>query len=140
MKYSTKEIRERALKAYKNNQPITQIAKMYQTHRITIYRWVKKFKKSASLERKKSPGSGRPEKLIRSDIDKLLQIIVRPASKFGFETDYWSLKRIRQIIKEKFKISVSNTTIRNILHKKQFSYKKPERRYYETDIVEQKNG
>lgn len=136
MKYSTKEIRERALKAYEDEQPITAIAKMYQSHRVTIYRWIKKFKKTTSLERRTLPGSGRPAKLTKSDINKLLKIIMKPASRYGYETDYWSLRRIRQIIKEKFKISISDTTIRNILHKEEFSYKQPERRYYEADPEE----
>lgn len=134
MKYSTKEIRERALKAYEDKQPITEIAKMYQSHRATIYRWIKKFNKFASLERRTSPGSGRHSKLAKSDIKKLLKIILKPASKFGYETDYWSLKRIRQIIKEKFKASISDTAIRNILHKEKSSYKRPEKRYYEADL------
>src|SRR5262249_49511158 len=114
MKYSTKEMRERALQAYQDNQPITQIAKMYRSHRVTIYRWIKKFDQSASLERKALPGSGRPNKLTEREINKLTKIILKPASSFGFETDYWSLRRINQIIKEKFSISVCDTTIRNM--------------------------
>src|SRR5690349_1907255 len=99
MKYSTKEVRERALKAYKSKQSITHIAKMYQSHRVTIYRWIKRFNQFSSLERKSLPGSGRPSRLTKKEVNKLIKIILKPASKFGFETDCWSLRRINQIIK-----------------------------------------
>ena len=98
-KYSTYEMRVRAVQAVKNGQPVSQVAKSYRTNASTIYRWIKKYDETGSEEGLvRKPGSGRPRKLKEIDPDQLKDIILQPASNFGYETDFWTCKRLRDVL------------------------------------------
>lgn len=137
MKYSTLQIREKATQAHSNNQPITSISKMYNFHRSTIHRWIEKNSRGKSLERRQAPGSGRPSKLSDKQIKKITKLILKPASAYGFETDFWTIRRIISLAKKYLKIKISKTTMYEILYNEDCSYKKPEKRYYEANQAEQ---
>ena len=136
--YSTLEIRESAVKAYLEGYSVSDVSKLYHVHRATVYRWIEKYEKKGHCERKRKPGSGRPTKLTKSQIKKLTKMILKPASKFGFETDFWTAKRIIEVIRKKLKVRISKSRMCEILHEGDFSYKKPEKRYYEADPKKQK--
>ncbi len=107
MSYSTEAIRELAVRACKNGEPITQVANMYSAHRTTVCRWVQRKTIKKALSRKS--GSGRPEKLTNKEITKLTKMILKPASKFGFDTDFWTIKRMISVAKERLSIRHSLT-------------------------------
>ncbi len=139
MSHPTQEIKELAIKAYKKNPSIIEISRAYHVDRSTLYRWIDRHKKNRSLARKCSPGSGRAPILNKERIKKLLKIILKPASKFGFETDFWTLKRIRVIAEKKLNIKISKTSMYEALYNENYSYKKPEKRYYEADEERKQN-
>src|SRR5262249_16838003 len=58
-----------------------------------------------------------------------------PASAFGFETDFWTAKRLHQIITERYGASVGKRTLVRRLHEAGLSYQKPTREYLEADPV-----
>ena len=138
MEYSTLQIREKAVKAYFKHGSISAIATMYDVHRSTVHRWITKARKEHSLERKSQPGSGRPPKLTVQQTRQLTRLILKPASYYGYDTDFWTIKRIIFIAKKFLKVTVSKTTMYDILHTENYSYKKPEKRYYEANKHEQK--
>ena len=131
-KYSTYDIRIRAAQAVRQGMSVPEVAKAYTTHRSTVHRWVKRYKKEGGkkgLVRK--PGSGRPRKLETLDKDELVPIVLRPASHFGYETDFWTCGRLRQVIAGEFGISLSLCTVWRRLREADLTYQKPERRYSE---------
>src|SRR5271155_1676859 len=130
MHYSTLQVREKAVKACKN-QTTASVSKAYHVHRSTVYRWREKKKIYKSLERSRIPGSGRPSKLSDQEIKKLTNIILNPASVYGYETDFWTIRRIIDIAKKYLKLKISKTSMYEILYNERYSYKKPEKRYYE---------
>jgi transposase len=136
LEYSTIQTRERAVKAAKK-QSVISVSKFYHIHRSTLYRWIDKKTETKSLERKQTPGSGRPSKLSEKNIKKLTRLILKPASYYGYDTDFWTIKRIIGIAKKYLKIKISKTTMYEILYNEEYSYKKPEKRYYEANEVEQ---
>lgn len=138
MQYSTLQIRERAIVAYENDNEIEEICNSFNIHRATAYRWLSKLKRNKTLERRRQPGSGRPPKLNKDQIRKLTRLILKPASKYGYETDFWTSKRIMEIAKKILKITISKTTMNNMLNEERYSYKKPEKRYYEANKKDQK--
>ncbi len=133
MCYATQEIKELAVKAYLKSPSIIEVSRAYHVDRSTLYRWIDQYNKNGSLTRKCSPGSGRLPILNRERIKKLIKIILKPASKFGFETDFWTIKRIRIIAEKKLNIKISKTSMYEALYNENYSYKKPEKRYYEAD-------
>jgi len=98
-----------------------------------------KLEKTNSLLRANHPGSGRPPKMTNEEIKKLTKLILKPASHYGYETDFWTIRRIIEIAKEHLKIKISKTTMYETLYTEEYSYKKPEKRYYEADKKEQKD-
>ena len=138
MKYSTLQVREKAIQAHLNNQTIASISRTFNVHRSTIHRWLEKSASEQSLDRRKSPGSGRPAKLSDKQIKKLTTLILKPASDYGFETDFWTIRRIISLAKKYLKINISKTTMYEILYNEEYSYKKPEKRYYEANEDEQR--
>ncbi len=108
---------------------------MYSVHRTTVYRWAQRKTIEKTLSRKS--GSGRPAKLTNKEITKLTKMILKPASKFGFDTDFWTIKRIISVAKERFSITLSKTRMYNILYNEDYSYKKPEKRFYEANEKDQ---
>lgn len=131
MRYSTEQLRQKAVSAHKNGHAITTIADMYGVHRVTVHRWINRSKNDASISR--LPGSGRPSVLTDLQAARLLKIVLKPASKYGFETDFWTSSRLMAITKKKLKVVVSRSTMCKMLRDADYSYKKPEPRYYEAN-------
>jgi transposase len=67
------------------------------------------------------------------DQTTLLQIVLQPATGFGFETDLWTIGRLHQIVREVFDSTVSHDTIWRRLREAGLTYQKPERQYFEMD-------
>jgi transposase len=133
--YSSYEVRIRAVKAYKDGMSLTQVAKAYHMDRSTIYRWVKRDKLSPGgrgLQRKLNPGSGRPRKLEEVDTRMLRKIVLKPASAFDYETDFWTTTRLRQVFQREFRVKLSPQTIWRRLREAELTYQKPERRYFQS--------
>lgn len=130
--YSTLEIRIRAVNAFKDGMSVSEISRAYQTHRATIYRWIERYKRSRGIRglARKSV-SGRPRKLAELGKTTLRSIVLKPASTFGFETDFWTSKRLLQVLRKDMHISVSKMTIWRRLREVGLTYQKPERKYFE---------
>ena len=133
--YSTYEMRVNAIKSILKNNSVSLIVKAYNVHRATVYRWLQKYKKNNNFNNliRKSV-SGRPKKLLTIKKNQLKKIVLKPASKYGYETDFWTCKRLVRIIREQFNIKISNPTIWRHLRNLNFTNQKPERRYFEPKI------
>ena len=81
---------------------------------------------------------GRSSKITQSSSKKLVSIIKKPASKFGFETDLWNTKRIQVVCKKELKISVSHMAVWRFLKRINYSCKKVQKQYYEANKSKQK--
>jgi transposase len=94
------------------------------------------FDGTVGLERK--AGSGRPRKLEELTECELRRMILRGAMAFGFETDLWTVKRLRRVILDEFQIRLSKNTVWRRLRDAGLTYQKPEREYYEIDEAARK--
>jgi transposase len=120
------------------DQSIDQVAKTLGVHRANIYRWKNRFEKHNSVERRRNPKSGQQSKICGKNSEKILKILMKSATDFGYDTDFWTTRRIAQVVKKKMKINVSRMAIHRTLSKHKQSYKTPETRYYEADTDLQK--
>jgi len=131
-KYSTYEIRVRAVEAVRQGMAVADVAKAYQVNRSTVHRWTTRYKTQKSnrgLLRK--PVSGRPRILDEISDRQLLSIVLKPASSFGYETDFWTCPRLCRVIKQQFKVKPSRWTVWRWLRDSGLTYQKPERKYFE---------
>lgn len=133
-KYSSYELRSRAVRAVHDGMAVTQVAQAYQVDRTTLQRWLARYRQQGGDEGlRRQPGSGRPRKLREITLEQWRAIILKPASTFGFETDFWTAKRLHQVITARYGASVGKRTIIRRLHEAGLSYQKPTREYLEAD-------
>ena len=135
--YSTFEIRVRAVQSVLKGTPIVQVAEAYRTDRSTIHRWVARDHEAegnAGLLRR--PVSGRPRKLERLSEYNLRRLVLAPASRYGFETDLWTVSRLRQVLTERFAQAVSEDTVWRRLREAGLTWQAPERQYFQADPAE----
>src|SRR4051794_38789445 len=130
-RYSTLDIRSRAVLAVERGQPLSQVAQAFGVNRTTLFRWLRRFETQGSRGLERRAGSGRPRLLDAFDMEALNDVVLEPASHFGFETDLWTVRRLRQVIRDQYGVTLSEDTVWRRLRDAGFTYQKPERRYFE---------
>jgi transposase len=130
--YSTYEIRERAVQAvWDQKLSVTVVARAFGTDRSTIHRWLARYRLAGSNGLVRKPVSGRPRILEHLGCKSLKDIVLAPASRYGYETDFWTTRRLVQVIVAEFGVTLSKQTILRRLHEAGLTYQKPEREYFE---------
>ena len=115
-KHSTIEIRQNAVKAVISGESAGSVARHYNCDRVTLHRWVKKYRaRGRWSDLAISSRSGRPRKLACDDVKHLHRIILRRPTKFGFETDFWTSRRLVHLAKKTCGTKVSRSTMLRIL-------------------------
>jgi transposase len=130
--YSTYDVRVRAVQAVLDDKlSVTHVASAYGTDRSTLHRWLARFEAEGEHGLHRRPVSGRPRKIANLDTVGLTEVLLSPASQYGYETDFWTTRRLIQVVRAKFGVIVSKQTMMRRLHEAGMSYQKPEREYFE---------
>jgi transposase len=130
--YSTYEVRLRAVRAVRaEGLSISTVARAFGTDRSTIHRWVSRYDRAGDTGLARRPASGRPRKLCDLDGESLRRLVIAPASEYGYETDFWTTRRLIQVIGEALGVRLSKQTVARRLHEAGLTYQKPEREYFE---------
>lgn len=130
--HSTYDVRLRAVRAVcEEHLAVTLVAQAYGTDRTTVHRWISRFRRNGELGLLRKEGNGRPRKLGELDRDTLKDIVLSPASNYGYETDFWTTRRLIQVIQSTFEVLLSKQTVMRRLHEAGLTYQKPEREYFE---------
>jgi transposase len=129
---STYDVRLRAVRAVLEEElPLTVVARAYGADRTTLHRWLVRYEAGGESALLRRQATGHPKKLCEMDADALRTIVLAPASTYGYETDFWTTRRLRQVIEDEFHVTVSKQTILRRLHAAGLSYQKPEREYFQ---------
>ncbi len=134
----TTEFRRRAVVAVLDGLPKTAVAAAYGVDRKTIARWVNRFQEGGQDALLRQVGSGRRRKLEDLTEEEILRIVLAGAATYGFETNLWTVGRLRRVIADEFQIQVSKNTVWRRLRDAGLTYQKPEREYYEIDEATRK--
>ncbi len=130
--YSTSEIRSRAVQALVKGMSVMDVASAYCVDRTTLFRWRRRYEVEGDAGLDRRGGSGRPRKWTElSDADVWYDIILQPASAFGFETDLWTVRRVHQVLRTEYAAAMSRDTVWRRLREEGLTYQKPERQYFE---------
>lgn len=130
--YSTYDIRVRAIRAVRDEQlSVTVVAQVFGTDRSTVHRWLSRYDRQGDAGLVRRPVGGRPRKVARLDRIALRKIVLAPASDYGYETDFWTTRRLIQVIGTEFRVALSKQTVLRRLHEAGLTYQKPEREYFE---------
>jgi transposase len=132
-RYSTFEIRVRAVEAVSRGLPMGEVADAYGIDRTTLFRWTTRYGEGGLNGLKRKQVSGRPRLLEDLDRKALWKIVLKPATAFGFETDLWTIGRLHRVVQEEYETTISHDTIWRRLRDAGLTYQKPERQYFEMD-------
>src|SRR5438552_14630419 len=132
-RYSKVDFRVRAVEAVERGMAIGQVADAFWIDRSTLFRWVRRFRADGHDGLDRKAGSGRPRLLEDLEETDLRQLILFPASDFGYETDLWTVGRVQHVIEDFYDIRLSKNTIWRRLRDAGLTYQKPERQYFEAD-------
>lgn len=127
------EVRVRAVQAVERGWTVGDAADAFGVAPRTLHRWLRRYERHGEDGLERRWGSGRPRVLIELNEEKLWEIVLRPASSFGYETDLWTVGRLHQVIQERFRIAISRDTVWRRLREAGLTYQKPVREYYEID-------
>jgi len=134
----TTKFRRHAVDAVLDGMTKTAVSAAYGVDRKTIARWVSRFQEGGGDALLRQVGSGRHRKLEDLTEEELLRIVLAGAATYGFETNLWTVGRLRRVIADEFQIQVSKNTIWRRLRDAGLTYQKPEREYYEIDEAARK--
>jgi transposase len=134
----TTEVRCRAVDAVLGGMNKTAVAAALRVDRKTVTRWLGRFQMGGDQALRRRVGSGRPRKLEDLTEEDLLRIVLAGACAYEFETDLWTVSRLRRVIVDEFGVSLSKNTIWRRLRDAGLTYQKPEREYYEIDEATRK--
>ena len=139
-KHPDESLKLKIIDAYHAGNSVTSLSSLFGFNRSTVYRWLDEHKKNKWRKgnHPKPETRGRSSKITQSSSKKLVSIIKKPASKFGFETDLWNTKRIQVVCKKELKISVSHMAVWRFLKRINYSCKKVQKQYYEANKSKQK--
>jgi transposase len=132
-RYSTLDLRVRAVEAVERGLAVGHVADTFNVDRTTLFRWLRNYYTDGRDGFQRKNGSGRPRLLEDLDEDDLRQIVMFPASDFGYETDLWTVGRLQQVIEDICEVKVSKDTVWRRLRDAGLTYQKPERKYFEVD-------
>ncbi len=128
--YSTPDVRVRAVKAVRNGMPVSQTAKTFGIHRTTLHRWLARNEEGGEVGIQRRPVSGRPRKLHGFSAKRLKRMVLAPATKFGFETELWTVGRLHALLVDRLNVTVSQDTIWRRLCEAGLTWQTPERQYF----------
>ena len=94
------EMRHRAVKAVRDGIPLGQVAVAYGVNRATVYRWLRRVDSEGEQGLHRKSGSGYPRKLEELTEEELYTLVIQPASHYEYETDLWTVARLRCVIQE----------------------------------------
>lgn len=135
--YSTFEVRVRAVQAVLEGTSVSEVARVFGVDRTTLHRWLRRHQAAgdnAGLQR--HPVSGRPRKLTCISEYNFKRIVLAPASRFGFETDLWTVGRLHAVLVDRFNEDVSEDTVWRRLREAGLTWQTPEREYFQADRKE----
>jgi len=98
-----------------------------------VCQWHKAWKKKGQKGLNSKGPTGSDPKLDAKKKMKLKKLIMEGPKKFGYQTDFWTLSRIRDLAKRKLRITLGAGTVWRTVIDLGFSCQKPERRAKERD-------
>jgi len=127
------DVRARAVDAVQKGMPVSHTATAFGVDRTTLHRWLARYGEEGEAGLQRRPVPGRPRKLANFTAKRLKRIVLAPATKFGFETDLWTVSRLHAVLVERLHMDISEDTVWRRLREAGLTWQTPERQYFEAD-------
>ena len=128
------EIRIRAVSRVEAGESPEVVIKALGFHRSLIYKWISLYREGGLDALKEKKAKGAEPKLTGSQLRKLYKIITsKNPAQLKFEFALWTRSMIRELIRDKFHVSLSDVSVGRLLRKLGMSPQRPVRRAYQRD-------
>lgn len=115
--------RYHAVLLVKIGKKVSEVAELLFTTEDTIRSWIKKWDSEKSIRDKQRPG--KPCKLTKEEEEELCRLVdENNPENHGYNVSGWDCVELQTYVKDKFNKNVSAETIRKILKRNGFNYKK----------------
>ena len=123
--------RRRAVALLTQDRSLTEVARKVGCHPSAVIRWRNAARRGgpAALRAKSVPG--RPPRLRRRQLDRLVGLLLKGPLDRGYSTDVWTTQRIADLIAEEFGVRYHRDHVGRLLHRLKWSCQKPDRRALE---------
>jgi transposase len=125
--------RRRAAVLLREGRTISEVAFIVGASAGTVCGWKKKLIKGSDAALDAKPHPGPKPKLRWGQKQRLLDMLRRGATHYGWIADLWTLKRIAALIEKKFGVIYDPSSVWHILRELRWSCQKPEQRAREAD-------
>lgn len=124
-------MRMQSIHLFKEGKRADEIADFFGVTVDAVYKWKRKYKEGGlkRLESKKAPGA--TPKLSEKKQRLLYELIKQPADIYGFPTQLWDCKRVKQLVKERFHKDIHFSNVWRLLKKLNLSNQVPEKEAFQ---------
>ncbi len=128
------EIRIRAVQCVEAGESPEDVIRTLGFGRTVIYNWLAKYREGGIDALQAKPISGRPSKMTERQLQWVYKTVTgKNPLQLRFEFALWTRSMIRDVIREKFGVRLSEVSVGRMLRKLGLSPQKPLRRAYERD-------
>lgn len=120
--------RRRAVALLAERKSLTEVAKLVAADVSSVKRWKRAWKASGDAALASKPIPGRPAKLTKAHRRRLAKIVRAGPLRAGFTTDWWTCKRVAEVIRREFHVTYHPDHVGRLLHALGFTQQKPQRR------------
>lgn len=135
VKHTTLEwMRLRAVEAVvKEKQSPEIVIRWFKLHRTVIYKWLRMFRSGGWEALQSTKALGPEPKLTHGEKQRLEKLLMKNPLQLHFDFGLWTLEMVQELIRRRFKKSVSIPTTTRILTEIGYSRQKALQRAYEQD-------
>lgn len=94
----------------------------------SVKRWKRAWKAGGDAALRSKPIPGRPPKLTSAEKCRVAKLVRAGPFKAGFTTDWWTCKRVAEVIRREFGVTYHPDHVGRLLHALGFTQQKPQRR------------
>ncbi len=128
------EIRIRAVQSVEGGESPEDVIRTLGFGRTVIYSWLAKYREGGIDALRAKAISGRPSKMTGTQLKWIYKTVTgKNPLQLRFEFALWTRSMIREVIREKFGVRLSEVSVGRMLRKLGLSPQKPLRRAYERD-------
>lgn len=128
--------RRGAIALLQAGMPYREVARRVEASLSSVVRWEQAYRRDKRNGLRARPIPGRPCRLSAGQKEQLKTVLLRGAGAAGYPTELWTLRRIGEVIRKRFRVRYSPVGVWALLrHGMGWSWQKPERRALQRNDV-----
>jgi putative transposase len=107
---------------------LSEIARRLGVSPAAVHKWRRRLDEGGKRALRRAATPGRPCKLTPKQEQRLFRLLDAGATAAGFDSERWTLPRIRRLIEREFSVSYHARSLSGFLHQRGWSRQQPESR------------